>query len=318
MRPPKPKNPKTRKPKNTKTPLYTPIHTFRSFISNAMRQLFFLAMIAILATQIACKKNTITTEHGYQFTNHTDKGGVKPQPGETVLLQTYTYIGDSLMASTQKNYGGPREFALFDKDKLPKRVPAIYDACLLMGEGDSATVVEVIDSFLQKFIPPTLKDAKEVRYEVVIVDIITADEKKKAEEAAKAQFSTVEGAVKGIITDYNSGALNAKLTTTASGLKVLIVDKGSGAALKTGEAIKTNYYGALKTGAMFDNSYERGEPLGFPVGVGQMIPGFDEGAMLLNHGGKAYFFIPPALGYGQQENGPIPANSELIFYVEVL
>lgn len=283
-----------------------------------MRKLFFLALIAIVATQIACKKGSVTTEHGYKFTNHTDKGGTKPQPGETVLLQTYTYIGDSLMASTQKNYGGPREFALFEKDKLPKRVPAIYDACLLMGEGDSATIIEVIDTFLQKFIPPALKDAKEVRYEIVIVDIITADEKKKAEEAAKAQFATVEAAVKTVIADYTAGKNADKLTTTATGLKVLIVDKGTGAALKPGENIKTNYYGALKTGTMFDNSYERGEPLSFPVGVGQMIPGYDEGAMLLNHGGKAYFFIPPALGYGPQENGPIPANSELVFYVEIL
>lgn len=283
-----------------------------------MRTLFILAMIATVATQISCQKKSVTTEHGYTFTNHTDKGGTKPQPGETVLLQTYTYIGDSLMASTQKNYGGPREFALFEKDKLPKRVPAIYDACLLMGEGDSATVVEVIDTFLQKFIPPALKDAKEVRYEIILVDIITADEKKKAEDAAKAQLSTVENAVKTTIADYAAGSLNDKLTTTASGLKVYIVEKGSGQPLKTGESIKTNYYGALKNGTMFDNSYERGEPLSFPVGIGQMIPGYDEGAMLLNHGGKAYFFIPPTLGYGDQDNGPIPANSELVFYVEIL
>ena len=283
-----------------------------------MRKLFILALIATVATQIACKKGSVTTEHGYKFTNHTDKGGTKPQPGETVLLQTYTYIGDSLMASTQKNYGGPREFALFEKDKLPKRVPAIYDACLLMGEGDSATVVEVIDTFLQKFIPPSLKDAKEVRYEIVLVDIITKEEKQKAEDAAKAQFSTVEAQVKEMVTTYAAGGLNEKLTTTASGLKVYIMDKGNGAPLKTGESIKTNYYGALKNGTMFDNSYERGEPLSFPVGIGQMIPGYDEGAMLLNHGGKAYFFIPPALGYGPQANGPIPANSELIFYVEIL
>jgi FKBP-type peptidyl-prolyl cis-trans isomerase len=289
-----------------------------SFTHPAMRKLLILALAAIVAFQTACKKNSITTEHGYSFTNHTNKGGTKPQPGETVLLQTTTYIGDTLVASTQKNYGGPREFALFTKDNLPKRVPAIYDACLLMGEGDSATIVEKIDSFLAKFIPPQLKDAKEVRYEIVLVDIVSADEKKQKEEAARAQFSAVESAVKSIIADYSAGKLNGNLTTTASGLKVMIVEKGNGAPLQQGESIKTNYYGALKDATMFDNSYERGEPLSFPVGVGQMIPGYDEGAMLLNHGGKAYFFIPPTLGYGDQDNGPIPANSELVFYVEVL
>jgi FKBP-type peptidyl-prolyl cis-trans isomerase len=51
-----------------------------------------------------------------------------------------------------------------------------------------------------------------------------------------------------------------------------------------------------------------------------MIAGFDEGVMHLNHGARAYLFIPPALGYGDQDaaNGTIPANSELVFYIEIL
>ncbi|MBK7936461.1 MAG: hypothetical protein IPJ82_04980 [Lewinellaceae bacterium] len=130
----------------------------------------------------------IKNEHGYRFINHTNKGGRKPQPGETVLVQTYTYIGDSLMASTQKSLGGPREFALFPPDRAPKRIPAIYDALLLMSEGDSGTVYETIDTFLQKFIPPALKDNKEVRYEVVLLDVVSQEDlqKRAAEEQQKS------------------------------------------------------------------------------------------------------------------------------------
>ncbi|MCB9305917.1 MAG: FKBP-type peptidyl-prolyl cis-trans isomerase [Lewinellaceae bacterium] len=283
-----------------------------------MRKLFILA-VAAAATMFACGQNEgVQTEHGFRFVNHTNKEGNKPQPGETVLVQTYTYIGDSLMASTQKNFGGPREFTLFTPDRAPKRIPAIYDALLLMSEGDSGTVYEVIDTFLQKFIPPALKDNKEVRYEVVLVDIITAEEKAKALAEAQARITGIETQVKATAADYKAGKLESQLTKQESGLKVMILDKGSGAPIQQGENIKVDYYGVLKDGTMFDNSFERGQPLPFPAGVGQMIAGFDQGVMFLNHGGKAYFFIPPQIGYGDRAQGSIPPNSELIFYVEVL
>ncbi|MCB0544398.1 MAG: hypothetical protein KDC70_12815, partial [Saprospiraceae bacterium] len=169
-----------------------------------MRKLFILA-VAAAATMFACGQNEgVQTEHGFRFVNHTNKEGNKPQPGETVLVQTYTYIGDSLMASTQKNFGGPREFTLFTPDRAPKRIPAIYDALLLMSEGDSGTVYEVIDTFLQKFIPPALKDNKEVRYEVVLVDIITAEEKAKALAEAQARIAGIETQVKATAADYKA------------------------------------------------------------------------------------------------------------------
>ncbi|MCB0532778.1 MAG: FKBP-type peptidyl-prolyl cis-trans isomerase [Lewinellaceae bacterium] len=285
-----------------------------------MRNLLILALAATALFFTACKSDGIKTEHGYRFVNHTDKGGVKPQPGEAVLVQSYVYIGDSLMSSSQKRFGGPQEYTLYPKDQLPERVPALYDAMLLMGEGDSATIFEPIDSFLQQFIPPGLKDAKEVRHELVLVDVITKDEKEKAKAEAEAKFQAVQNKTQSLVQEYAAGKLADKLTTTESGLKLLIEEKGTGGPVKTGEQVRVHYYGCLTTGQMFDNSYQRGEPYPFPAGVGQMIPGFDEGVMQLNHGGSAHFFIPSKLGYGEQAagGGQIPPNSELIFYVEVL
>ena len=296
-----------------------------------------------MIAQISCKPEGTTTEHGYRFVNHTNKGGQKPTPGETVMFHFEAFIGDSLMGSTRKNFNGPREFELPTADKLPQRVPAVYDALLLSGVGDSVTIYETIDSFLQKFIPPTLKDAKEVRYEIVLEKIVSQEEvqKKMAEEQMKAEeqqkkmeafkpildksnadakkrYSGVSVMVKAKVKEYTSGKLDGQLTTTPSGLKVLIVDKGSGDPVQKGEQIFTQYYGSLTNGTMFDNSFERGQALPFAAGVGQMIPGFDEGAQMLNHGGKAYLFIPSKLGYGEQGQGSIPPNSELVFYIELL
>lgn len=297
-----------------------------------MRTLLMVALAAILVTQTACKNDGIKTEHGYRYINHTDKGGQKPVAGETVVFHFEAFIGDSLMGSTRKNFGSPREFELPTPDKLPQRVPAVYDALLLSGIGDSVTIYETIDSFLQKFIPPSLKDAKEVRYEIVLEKIVSKEEmeQKMAEEQRKAMeeqkigeeaMKRVDGVgimVKGIAADYKAGKLNGKLTTTASGLKMLVVEQGTGEKVKQGENIKTHYYGVLPNGTKFDDSFSRGQALPFAAGVGQMIKGFDEGAQLLNHGGKAYLFIPPALGYGEQGQGTIPPNSELIFYIELL
>lgn len=273
--------------------------------------------IALLVSLTACQSDGIKTEHGYRFINHTNKTGIKPQAGDFVLIHHYVWVGDSMMSSTVSNFGGPREYEMFTKDNLPVRVPAIYDALLLMSEGDSATVYEKIDTFLQKFIPPALKDAKEVRHDVVLYDVITRAEKEKERAEVEARLHTVQNRVQEVLNSYRSGKLPG-LITTSSGLKLLIEDKGSGAPIKTGQQVKVHYYGCLTNGTMFDNSYQRGEPYAYPANVGQMIPGFDEGVMQLNYGGKAILFLPPKLGYGEQGVGPIPPNSELVFYVEVL
>lgn len=284
-----------------------------------MRNTFIAAFITLTGIVFfsACQSEGITTEHGFRFINHTNKGAAKPQPGETVLVNHYTFVGDSLLASTVKSMGGPREYTMMSKESLPQRVPAIYDALLLMGEGDSATIYEKIDTFLRKFIPETLKEAQEVRYEIVLVNVISKEEKEKEQAEAEAKFQTVQNKTQDIVKKYAANQLGGQLTTTASGLKVLIENKGDGAPIKQGDGIKAHYYGCLTNGMMFDNSYQRGQAYPFPAGVGQMIPGFDEGVMMLNRGGAAFFFIPAKLGYGDQPAGQIPPNSELIFYVEV-
>ncbi len=282
-----------------------------------MRKFLMFFTLAAAVWTTACNSGGLKTEHGYRFFNHTNKGGAKPQPGESVLVQSYVWIGDSLMSSSQKRFGGPQEYTLYPKEQLPDRVPALYDAVLLMGEGDSATIFEPIDTFIRKFVPPSLKDAKEVRHEIVLVEVISAEKKAKAQAEADAKFQAVQNQVQAVVKDYAAGKL-PNVTSLPSGLKLQIVDKGAGAAVRTGEQVKVHYYGCLTNGNMFDNSYERGAPYPFPAGVGQMISGFDEGVMQLNHGGKAFFFIPSKLGYGDQATGPIPANSELVFFVEVI
>ncbi|MGA0273270.1 MAG: peptidylprolyl isomerase [Flavobacteriaceae bacterium] len=115
----------------------------------------------------------------------------------------------------------------------------------------------------------------------------------------------------------------SKLTTgmekTASGLFYKITKAGEGAQPEKGAEVTVHYKGTLVDGTVFDSSYQRKEPIKFSVGVGQVIPGWDEGILLLNKGAAARFVIPSHLAYGAQgAGGVIPPHATLVFEVELV
>ena len=106
---------------------------------------------------------------------------------------------------------------------------------------------------------------------------------------------------------------------TKSGLKYIILKKGDGLKPFPGDLVKVHYKGQLLDQTVFDSSYKRNQPIEFKVGEGQVIPGWDEGIMLLNKGDKARFIIPSDLAYGSSgAGGVIPPNATLIFEVELI
>lgn len=105
---------------------------------------------------------------------------------------------------------------------------------------------------------------------------------------------------------------------TESGLKYTIHRAGNGVRAKAGDMVRVHYRGKLTDGVEFDNSYGRGEPIGFTLGEGKVIRGWDEGIAILNVGDSATFIIPPDLAYGSKGLQSIPANSTLIFDVELI
>lgn len=287
-----------------------------------MRNYLILAVAATVCFLTACNKEKgVTTEHGHRVVNHTKKDTAFVKPGELVKIHLYTYLGDSLLGSTRDQAGGPRDFPMPTKEQMGTmpQVPAFIDALLMMSEGDSATAYMKLDSTMKKGLPANLQKYDEVRFEIVVAEVVTMAEQAKTKQEAEARLVGVTAEVTATAKEYAEGKLTDKLTTLPSGLKVLVVEKGSGDPVKTGDKVETMYYGCLLDGTKFDDSFSRGEPLGFAVGTGQMIAGYDEGVQQINHGGKAYFFLPYKLAYGEAGNPPvIPAKADLIFYVEVL
>lgn len=100
---------------------------------------------------------------------------------------------------------------------------------------------------------------------------------------------------------------------SASGLGYTVVRAGAGAMPGDADIALINYKGYVaSTGAPFDDA----GPV--PVPVGQVIPGFAEGLKLMQRGGSYKLCIPPALGYGDKAAGPIPANSTLVFLIDLI
>jgi peptidyl-prolyl cis-trans isomerase A (cyclophilin A) len=106
---------------------------------------------------------------------------------------------------------------------------------------------------------------------------------------------------------------------TKSGLRYQILQKGDGKKANKGDHVSVHYKGQLLDGTVFDSSYKRNQPLDFPIGVGQVIAGWDEGIQLLHVGDKARLVIPSQLAYGESgAGGVIPPNATLIFDVELM
>ena len=114
-------------------------------------------------------------------------------------------------------------------------------------------------------------------------------------------------------------AASAKTITTPSGLAYEDLVVGTGPSPKSGKMVKVHYTGTLVNGTKFDSSRDHGQPFDFTIGVGQVIPGWDEGVMGMKVGGRRKLVIPPQLGYGAAgAGGVIPPNATLLFDVELL
>lgn len=108
-------------------------------------------------------------------------------------------------------------------------------------------------------------------------------------------------------------------TTTSSGLQYQEIEVGAGETPKKGQRVLVHYTGTLENGTKFDSSRDRGQPLEFVLGTGQVIAGWDEGISTMKKGGKRLLRIPANLAYGSRAvGGVIPPNSVLIFDVELV
>lgn len=191
-----------------------------------------------------------------------------------------------------------------------------YSIGYMMAEGNKEMVDDLnLDTFELGFRDAyNGKDAALTQEQMQEV-VMSYQERKQKEMMEKMQ--------KAAVTNKEEGekylAENAKkegVKTTDSGLQYKVIKEGTGKSPSASDMVKINYEGKLIDGTIFDSSYDRGEPVIFPVQG--MIPGFSEGLELMKEGGEYELYIPADLAYGETGNPGIDPNSTLIFKVEMI
>lgn len=300
--------------------------------------------VGVVVTFSACKNSPYpgyeSTENGlyYQFFKQ-DENAVKPVEGDIVrLIMTYKNSKDSILFDSKVGNPSGTNYIEFPLQKSTFK-GSFEEAVSMMGVGDSASFIISADSvylvtFKAPSLPPYIEKGSMLTFDAKLEKITSKaeaeSERNKQMEEQKAMMEMRKNEEPKIFAKYlEDNKITAK--PTASGLYYIESKKGSGKKPKAGELVKVNYTGRLLDGTVFDTSDEataktagtydeRREyiPIDFPLGQGQVIPGWDEGIMLMSVGSKGQLIIPSAIGYGAQGGGPIPPFSPLVFDVELV
>lgn len=153
--------------------------------------------------------------------------------------------------------------------------------------------------------------ASQVSSEDLNASFAVIRERMQAEAQRKAEAAAGEG--KAFLAE---NAKREGVTTLASGLQYEVLTAGEGVKPTAEDQVRTHYHGTLIDGAVFDSSYQRGQPAEFPVGG--VIAGWTEALQLMGVGSKWRLYVPSELAYGAQGVGSIPPHSVLVFDVELL
>lgn len=266
------------------------------------------------------------TENGYDFKIHNDVSGNAVMPNEYVYF--LFDIKDSAGKVLQSYRNGPNTPSV----KLPAKEDKAYKANPLMellsrcSVGDSASIYIPVDSL--QGVPPGYGPEEVFEYVVVVEEVLSEEghQAKQAElQRVQQEKALALQAKEKDIAAFTASSLQAYKTGKATdileldeGLKYVIHELGDGEPAKEGNYVSMQYYGMTMEGNMFDNSFKRGTAFTFTPGRGEVIKGWDRVIPLLKEGAKASIFIPSDLAYGAAGSPPaIPANADLMFYVEV-
>ena len=241
--------------------------------------------------------------------------GDKLEMGDVIKVRLAYYLGDSLLFTTdnlpEAAYDQVRE-SVFQGD--------VYEGFRMMHVGDSMSFMINCDStFRKQFRAPILPEFVQpdvfLRWEVAVDEAMSEEEfqQRKMDEMAAMQQQADD-----VFAAYLE-ANGIKAQPQESGLVYVCTKKGKGPKPGFKQKVKVHYTGKLLDGRVFDSSIERGEPIEFQLGVGQVIPGWDEGIALMSKGEKGILYIPSNLAYGPRQAGElITPYSNLIFEVELV
>lgn len=290
---------------------------------------YILPLVVTMITGGALKAQQAyqTTAKGLQYKIFTANGGEKIKLNDVI---TFNFIQktdkDSVIASSYE-MGQPVKVQV-----QPSRgIADLMDFFPLLAKNDSALVKVPVDSIFkdqETQRPAFLPKGSSLVFVIKIENVQSLDE---VMAEAKQEMEKLQNAEKAAVDKYVADQ-HLSPQTTASGLKYIVTKASVKAKPVAGDSVFVNYTGRTIDGKVFDSSVEsvakaasleqpgrEYKPIGFVVGTGDVIPGWDEGLLLLNEGSQAKLIIPSALAYGSRGAGEdIKPFSPLIFDVELV
>lgn len=243
--------------------------------------------------------NAVQTESGLMYIHTVVGEGEFPKKGDLLELHYTGYLPDGNKFESSRDRGTPFTFEF----EVQPILPGWQEAIGLMKAG--GTMKLIMPSWLgfgehgKGSIPANATLTFDM--ELISIKDLAEENKRLATEFKDQMSSRFPSAQQ-----------------TESGLMYIIEKEGNGTFARPGQTVEVHYTGTLLDGSKFDSSVDKGTPFSFPLGQGRVIKGWDEGIPLASVGGKIKLIIPHWLAYGANARPGIPANSHLIFEVEML
>ena len=251
-----------------------------------MKSIFKVSLLAAtVALAAGCQKEEAKTEAAPAVEQ------VQAETGKQVHFKTEDdkaayAIGVSFANYLSTSLDKPNEIGItLNKDLVLKGIEHVFAGNPELNEEETRAALEALD-----------KRVAETMQKQAVEKAAAA---KKEGDDFRAEFEKQDGVVK-----------------TESGLLYQVLTPAEGEKPADTDTVQVHYKGTLIDSTQFDSSYDRGEPATFPLN--RVIPGWTEGVQHMAVGSKFKFVIPPELAYGEQDTPTIPANSTLVFEVELL
>lgn len=286
-----------------------------------MKRTISKIMLAVLAVACVFSFNACSKYKGFKQDKETgiyykfyiqNKDSVQAQTGDAVSLLYQLALKDSILVPMMPIQELVQE-SFYKGD--------VYAAIRMMHVGDSATFILDADTFFHYMGGENPFDDKELYFTFKMTELMPKAEvdamMKAQEDQYNAYIEQARAAEDSTMREYIAKN-KIKVAPTASGLYFISKKAGKGAQAVAGQKVAVHYTGKLLDGTKFDSSYDRGEPIDFVLGSGQVIPGWDEGIAMMREGEKAVLLIPSKLAYGERGNQVIPPCAPLVFDVELV
>ncbi|MBT8219926.1 MAG: FKBP-type peptidyl-prolyl cis-trans isomerase [Bacteroidia bacterium] len=298
-----------------------------SNLSLSISCLCFFAFLLDSCSENPKEPIDLKTRSGYALKVLDRTSDQKATESAYIMYRSDIMIGDTLINTSLLT--APYLFYEVKEFKEDHNVSPVVEAFQLMNDGDSVVLTYPMSSQENK--PSFFGDAQALDYYIKIVKTLDIEEygeefrKIRDEMRDEAAILTgreeeMEEFTANVLQQFQTADPNLEFRDFGQGVKAIIHEEGQGPLPHEGAFVAVAYFGRLiSTGLAFDNSFKRGKPFKYKLGIGTAIEGWDLVIPQLSKGTKATVFVPSVLGYDKQGFPPtIGPDEDLLFYIELV